>query len=62
VKTLAAALAALFVLVFFAAVAPDNLTGAVRLYTKAGMRPDPRLVVRQRPLSSASARNRLFRV
>jgi mycothiol synthase len=27
----------------------DNLTGAVRLYTRAGMRPDPRLVVWQRP-------------
>ena len=29
----------------------DNLTGAVRLYSKAGMRPDPRLVVWQRPFS-----------
>ena len=28
----------------------DNLTGAVRLYTKAGMRPEPRLVVWERPL------------
>jgi len=27
----------------------DNLTGALRLYTRAGMRPDPRLVVWQRP-------------
>ena len=26
----------------------DNLTGAVRLYTRAGMSPDPRLVVWQR--------------
>jgi len=26
----------------------DNLTGALRLYTRAGMRPDPRLVVWQR--------------
>jgi ribosomal protein S18 acetylase RimI-like enzyme len=26
----------------------DNLTGAVRLYTKAGMRSDPRLVVWER--------------
>ncbi len=31
----------------------DNLTGAVRLYTKAGMRPDPRLVVWERPLLNA---------
>jgi ribosomal protein S18 acetylase RimI-like enzyme len=28
----------------------DNLTGALRLYTRAGMRPDPRLVVWERPL------------
>jgi mycothiol synthase len=27
----------------------DNLTGALRLYTRAGMRPDPRLVVWERP-------------
>jgi len=26
----------------------DNLTGALRLYTRAGMSPDPRLVVWQR--------------
>ena len=26
----------------------DNLTGAVRLYTRAGMSPDPRLVVWER--------------
>jgi mycothiol synthase len=29
----------------------DNLTGAVRLYTRAGMRPDPRLVVWERGLA-----------
>jgi mycothiol synthase len=29
----------------------DNLSGAVRLYTRAGMRPDPRLVVWERPFS-----------
>jgi hypothetical protein len=28
----------------------DNLTGALRLYTRAGMRPDPRIVVWERPL------------
>ena len=28
----------------------DNLTGALRLYTQAGMRPDPRVVVWERPL------------
>ena len=28
----------------------DNLLGALRLYTRAGMRPDPRIVVWQRPL------------
>ena len=28
----------------------DNLTGALRLYTRAGMRPDPRFVVWERPL------------
>ena len=27
----------------------DNLTGALRLYTHAGMRPDPRLVIWERP-------------
>jgi mycothiol synthase len=27
----------------------DNLTGALRLYTRAGMHPDPRLVVWERP-------------
>jgi mycothiol synthase len=27
----------------------DNLSGALRLYTRAGMRPDPRLVVWERP-------------
>ena len=37
----------------------DNLTGAVRLYTKAGMRPDPRLVVWQRPQSSSIESARL---
>jgi mycothiol synthase len=29
----------------------DNLSGALRLYTRAGMRPDPRLVVWERPFS-----------
>jgi mycothiol synthase len=29
----------------------DNLTGALRLYTRAGMRPDPRLVVWERELA-----------
>jgi mycothiol synthase len=29
----------------------DNLTGALRLYTRAGMRPDPRVVVWERPFS-----------
>jgi mycothiol synthase len=29
----------------------DNLTGALRLYTRAGMRPDPRLVVWERALT-----------
>jgi mycothiol synthase len=27
----------------------DNLTGALRLYTRAGMQPDPRVVVWERP-------------
>jgi mycothiol synthase len=31
----------------------DNLSGALRLYTRAGMRPDPRLVVWERPFSRA---------
>jgi mycothiol synthase len=30
----------------------DNLTGALRLYTRAGMRPDPRLVVWERGLKA----------
>jgi mycothiol synthase len=29
----------------------DNLSGALRLYTRAGMRPDPRVVVWERPFS-----------
>lgn len=28
----------------------DNMTGALRLYTRAGMRPEPRIVVWERPL------------
>ena len=30
----------------------DNLTGAVRLYTRAGMTPDPRFVVWERKLNA----------
>jgi mycothiol synthase len=34
----------------------DNLSGALRLYTKAGMRPEPRIVVWERELSPTSRR------